>query len=483
MARPSSYGYYAPSTNKYGWGVVYPGEGPWYGGRQGGDPAVTHWHMYGLNYPPPRPTDLTIEYYPVTSDKTPLFMWYARPNEPEGLQFQIQVNYAFNDFTSPDRDFGTFTATELSTADWWSYETPQLYELLEEGTYFARVRSTDGYTWSEWSDILEFEYTISPPPPPTIDPVTSPTDQFVQQICGGKVPEAHVFIRNNEGEWEEAYYPNGLSGGRWCFTMVLVSGINYIEAIASWSESTTLGVSGPAVATIHTIFYSPEPYNVWNCFDELGMLVSLDRILPEKNLAYKKRILDTYVNLGNSTHQGLINAISRELGVDDSEISVHRLSDLADPDYEDNLLNSDGNAIGTKLVTYTDEVYSHNPIFWGNLVSDESVWDAIDEDYTGMSYLPHLWDPTASGIYPKWQKAGIGDQDDLWVKDPVKILDPSGNVYGVPTGSGMMQASGVLRDDDEWRLPVHSGYFYAYNPGDALLGWGYSPWGEASWGS
>jgi len=246
--------------------------------------------------------------------------------------------------------------------------------------------------------------------------------------------------------------------------MTLVAGVNYIEVIASWSTSTTLGISAPAVATIHTIFVAPSTYNVWNCFDELGMLVSLDRISGEKNKAYKQRILDVYANPGNSTHNGLINSISRELGIAHSEVSVYRLSDLSDETSDESILNSEGNAIGTKLEDYVDEVYSHNPIFWGNIVSDEGLWDVIDEEYTGVSFLPHIWDPSASGIYNKWQNTGIGDNDDLWVKSVEEITDPSGSILGVVTGEGMMQASGVLRDDNTWRLLVHSGYFYVTEP-------------------
>lgn len=246
--------------------------------------------------------------------------------------------------------------------------------------------------------------------------------------------------------------------------MTLVAGVNDIEAIASWSSSTSLGVSAPATASIHTIFVAPSTYNVWNCFDELGMLVSLDRIPGEKNKAYKQRILDVYANPGNSTHDGLINAISRELGIADSSIAVYRLSDLSNEDSDYSILNSDGNAIDTKLEDYVDEVYEHNPVFWGNIVSDEGLWDVVDEEYTGVSFLPHIWDPSASGIYNKWQNTGVGDNDDLWLKSVGEILDPSGSVPGVVTGEGMMVASGVLRDDNTWRLSVHSGYFYVTEP-------------------
>ena len=463
MARQESYGYYSESTNKYGWAVLFPTEGPWYGGRVG-DPAITTHHMYGLNYPPPVPTDFTIEYWPITPDSTPLFLWTATPVAGDTLQYQIQINYAVDDFTSPDQDFGPFSATELATVPWWSYETPMANMLLVEGTYFARIRSTDGFTWSDWSASLEFEYLQSAPPPPIIDPVTSPTDQFVQVVCGDKAPDVHVFVRVNGGDWVEAYYSYGIENGRWCISLTLVSGSNIIEAIASWSESTTSGISTTAYAFINTVFEVPQPYNVWNCFDEFGLLVSLDRITGEKNKAYKKRIIDVYVNPGNSTYQRLINSVSRDLGIDISRISVERLSDLADINATNNILNEDGTAIGTRLEYYVKECYDNNPIFWGTLIADESIWDAIDEDYSGLSYLPHLWDPSASGIYPKWQKTGVGDQDDMWVNDVVIFLSPAGAYPSGVTGSGMMEASGVPAYDEYWRAPVHSGYFYIKDP-------------------
>lgn len=460
MARKNTYGYYAPSTNKYGRAFLIPGEGPYYGGRRGGDPLISVWNMYGLNYPPPVPTNFTVENYPSISDSSPVYMWDATPVAEDTLQFQIQINYLTNDFTSPTTTLGWFTATPLIGDLEWSYETPIESRLLMEGTYYARIRSTDGFTTSAWSDVIEFSFLLSPPPPPTIDTVTSPTDQFVQVIRGSKTPGTHVYIRNNQGDWHEVSYDNGIIGNRWYYTLTLDSQDNVIEAIANWSKSTILGISTTVYAFIHAIFSEPEPYNVWNCFDELGMIVGLDRMKGEKNKSYKKRIKDVYQNPGNSTHDGLVNSIARELGIDASGVRVLRLSDLSDPTSSSNILNSDGNAIGTKLEDYVSEVYSHNPIFWGNLVSDESVWDCVNEEYTGVSYLPHLWDPSSSGIYDKWQKTGIGDHDDLFVGDVEKSIDTTKGIYGPSTGNGMMVASGVLVDDISWKIPVHSGYFY-----------------------
>jgi hypothetical protein len=187
---------------------------------------------------------------------------------------------------------------------------------------------------------------------------------------------------------------------------------------------------------------TPEKYNVWNSFDEIGLLLGLQRNPGEKNKSYRARLLDVNVNQANATHDGLINGISRELGIASSRVSIDKLSDLMDSSYSGNLLNSDGNAIGTKLEIYAREVYDHNPIFWGNVVADESYWDGVDKETNGYHYLPHIWDPNASGIYDKWQMPGVGDNDDLWVADPIAIWNDSKNKYS-------------------WYLPIHTGYFYA----------------------
>jgi hypothetical protein len=120
-----------------------------------------------------------------------------------------------------------------------------------------------------------------------------------------------------------------------------------------------------------------------------------------------------------------------------------------DQSYDNNLLNADGNAIGTPLPDYANEIYDNNPIFWGNVISDESYWDSVDEESSGYSYLPHQWDPTASGIYKKWQAPGIGDNDDLYVKKVDELWNPGISGYS-------------------WRLFIHTGYFYSAYPSGVI---------------
>lgn len=54
---------------------------------------------------------------------------------------------------------------------------------------------------------------------------------------------------------------------------------------------------------------------VRNQFDDHGELVSLNRIHGEKNWAYRRRIFDVFANRANSSYRGLINGITRELGL------------------------------------------------------------------------------------------------------------------------------------------------------------------------
>jgi len=405
---------------------------------------------YGINFPPPVPEDLAIAGDPPLVDgvavfdwPNPTFSWTVSIGDNDLLLYELQISFEDITFASPIVDTTGFSASDLT------YTLASVYTLTESGMYYARMRSTDGYTASDWSDILTFVVYLYSPYPPTIDPVTSPADGFWQVITGTKATKLHVFIRNNGGEWTEVSYPGTIDASLWRYNMPLVSGTNYIEVIATPTSYTEVAPSIPVGATIYLIVSIPEVYNIWNCFDEFGLLLGLSRIPEEKNYDYKLRLLDVYVNPANSTYVGLRNGISRELGIDASGIEIERLSDLMDPTYADNLLNSDGHALGTKLVDYADEVYDHNPIFFGNIICDESYWDGVDEETNGYNFLPHIWDPTPSGILDKWQCGGIGDNDDLWVNDLIEIWNPNLEAYS-------------------WYLPIHTGYFYSVYPSGVI---------------
>lgn len=60
---------------------------------------------------------------------------------------------------------------------------------------------------------------------------------------------------------------------------------------------------------------TPTSSPVFNELDYHGSLLGVLRLPEEKNNLYKKRLLDTYVNRANSSYIGLVNGITRELGL------------------------------------------------------------------------------------------------------------------------------------------------------------------------
>jgi len=454
--------YISVGTSKYG------GEGVKYG-----------FFEYGWNYPPPKPENLQVTGGPIIVDGTPhfswtnpTFSWEVAYGDGDPLYYELQISYNDPTFSTIDKDTNEFLSPGKE------YTLAPEYELGVEGTYYARIRSTDGYTYSDWSDSLEFVLFLFAAYPPTLDPVTSPANGFTQVLTGTKVAGVYVFVRNNGGEWLQALMPDGVSGTSWTYTIPLSVGENKIEVISAVTTDLSNATSTPVRATIYLLVSTPEVFNVWNCFDEMGLLLTLPRIPGERNRDYRARLLDVHIIPANSTYQGLVYGIARELGIDaydylvdangrrlvdssgayiiasesniNSTIQISRLSDLLDPDYSDNLLNSEGNALGTKLVDYADEVYDNNPIFWGNVISDESYFDGVDEESGGYVFLPHQWDPSASGLYDKWQHGGIGDRNDLWVGDPEEVWNVGISGYS-------------------WYLPIHTGYFYSVYPSGVLI--------------
>lgn len=57
------------------------------------------------------------------------------------------------------------------------------------------------------------------------------------------------------------------------------------------------------------------PHQVFNEFDRHGLILNLPRLRGERNTDYKWRLFDVFVNRASSTYRGLINGITRELGL------------------------------------------------------------------------------------------------------------------------------------------------------------------------
>lgn len=71
-----------------------------------------------------------------------------------------------------------------------------------------------------------------------------------------------------------------------------------------------INVSSVAVVLV------PVVSSAWNQFDEHGLVLSLPRSPGEKNSAYSNRLRNVLSNTANSSYNGLVCGITRELGLD-----------------------------------------------------------------------------------------------------------------------------------------------------------------------
>jgi len=125
-------------------------------------------------------------------------------------------------------------------------------------------------------------------------------------------------------------------------------------------------------------------HHIWNVFDEFGLLVGLDRLPRETNKELKERILDVFKNPGNSTTKGLINSISRELGLKKDEVNIELLNN---PKYQETLFKPNGQPTN-KLIGFVETIDKEFNIYWDRAKWDMGYWDSIEKDGDGYTTLP-----------------------------------------------------------------------------------------------
>lgn len=157
-------------------------------------------------------------------------------------------------------------------------------------------------------------------------------------------------------------------------------------------------------------------HHIWNAFDEFGLLLGIHRLYGERNSAFQARILDVFKNPGGASKQGIINGLSRELGIAKDQIMINELADEA---FKNTMINEDGSP-SKKLVDYAERINKLLGFTWGNMSWDEAYWYSVKEANIGFDYLPHVWDVTTDLWKNEDFQSGIGDGDDLLVSAPVE---------------------------------------------------------------
>lgn len=209
---------------------------------------------------------------------------------------------------------------------------------------------------------------------------------------------------------------------------------------------------------INDVKYIPVPHHVWNVLDEFGMLVCCPRLFGEKNKDYKDRILDVFINKANSSCEGLLNGLSRELGLrkkviwkdcgknlvlNDTMIllntikvnnhgfnlndiyidynynvilkgssinsnkqaevtyvrgiQIHEINNNNDIEFMNECYNADG-TITPLMKYYIDRINDISPITWNKFIWDECYWDTCNYEISGLAFIPSLYDVKIENI-------------------------------------------------------------------------------------
>lgn len=193
------------------------------------------------------------------------------------------------------------------------------------------------------------------------------------------------------------------------------AGLMYLRPTDLLIEGDLLYTPFDSVEVNGTPHYEYSLHHIWNTFDEFGLILGIERLFGERNESFKERILDVFRKPGNSTRQGLLNAISRELGIEDADVKINEFANKA---FRGSLLNEEDGSPTPKLLNYVERINKVFGFTWDNMTWGEAYWRSIEETQMGLEYLPHVWDASTSGWLDTDFQSGIGDGDELKVYAP-----------------------------------------------------------------
>ena len=187
--------------------------------------------------------------------------------------------------------------------------------------------------------------------------------------------------------------------------------------------------------------------NIFNELDQFGALQKLDRHLGEKSYDYVERLIDSYFHPGNSTRNGLIYGLSRELGV--SIIPTIRIShsSVFDLAFKDHLI--------TLTIGVNDHSETINMLIDSPLSAFETAMETLGFTVTSLNsgYYSSLTLKNILNITNTERLYGLIFQDSSYVQLPVK----SG--YTVLSGSVEVENMDEVQSQNELDAALTASYF------------------------
>lgn len=175
---------------------------------------------------------------------------------------------------------------------------------------------------------------------------------------------------------------------------------------------------------INGVEYEQEPHQVWNTFDDLGLVVDLRRLQLESNDSFSKRVIDSYINPPGTSRERLSKALRRELNLwqyegatpdSNYEGATPGLLEISDIESSDVYFNPDGTAKDS-FYDLVEKLARKYPITWGLIRYGEALWDSQGVKREGYSLLEKTHDTTLP-VEAEVQ-SGVGDLSDLKVLPP-----------------------------------------------------------------
>lgn len=181
-----------------------------------------------------------------------------------------------------------------------------LHDSPRQKYYWRAVAIDESDAWGNLGIPVSFHYRkIVLNDEWSIDPVVTPSKEPIQTIGGTKTSDISLIEIN--GETEGVSYPTVNS---WRYDAVLVGGDNEFlirakDVRGNWSDYKIVEITLGENSTIRQ--------DIWNTFDEFGLIMGIERISGESNKNFMKRILDVSRNTAGLQYIGVLLGAVREL--------------------------------------------------------------------------------------------------------------------------------------------------------------------------
>lgn len=125
--------------------------------------------------------------------------------------------------------------------------------------------------------------------------------------------------------------------------------------------------------------FKPEAINIRTALDDQGSFLGIDRIVGESLKDFKRRLLEVNINLASSTYMGLINGITRELGLTQQRAFRVELKAI-----ETNNVSSGTVSLTKRVLTDSSKTFAADSLIGLGLEINKNIYKIIANTSTAI---------------------------------------------------------------------------------------------------